>query len=137
MHDRRKLKKLNRKTYNYIRFMAFEKCEHCGVPEGEFKHCIHHKDRDIYNNDASNLMYLCQNCHAEIEKGEYRRYRLLRMLKKFSITNIHIINCICKIQRSGDIYDIISKFLIEKETNCSFKILLAKLKELKERKSDE
>ena len=117
--------------------MAFEKCEHCDVSEGKFKHNIHHKNGDIYNNDASNLMYLCKDCHSEIEKGQYRRYRLLRMLEKFNITNIHIINCICNIKESGDIYDKISKFLMEEETNLSFEILLAKLKEPKERRSDE
>ena len=120
--------------YNYIRDISFRKCEHCNVLEGEFRHSVHHKDGDIYNNEASNLMYLCKNCHSEIEGGEYRRKRLLRMLEKFRLTNIHIINCINKIQKSGDIYDKISKFLIEKETNLSFKTLLATLKE---RRSDE
>ena len=39
-------------------------CESCGV-KGT-KHHVHHKDRNPYDNDLSNLMVLCSHCHAYI-----------------------------------------------------------------------
>ena len=37
-------------------------CETCGV-KGSKMH-IHHKDRNPYNNEPSNLLVLCKHCHS-------------------------------------------------------------------------
>lgn len=38
------------------------KCEHCKTKD-ERVIIVHHKDRNRNNNQLSNLMYLCMNCH--------------------------------------------------------------------------
>ena len=48
-----------------------QKCEICGVSEWQGKILpleLHHKDRDHYNNELSNLQILCPNCHS-IQEG--------------------------------------------------------------------
>jgi hypothetical protein len=41
-------------------------CERCGRSLHGRYH-IHHKDMNPYNNELSNLLVLCPNCHYEIE----------------------------------------------------------------------
>lgn len=42
------------------------KCECCGYDK--FVEC-HHKDCNCTNNELSNLMLLCPNCHKEVHLG--------------------------------------------------------------------
>lgn len=47
------------------------KCEICGVSEWQGKLLpleLHHKDRNHFNNELSNLQILCPNCHS-IQEG--------------------------------------------------------------------
>ena len=47
------------------------KCEICGVSEWQGKVLpleLHHKDRNHFNNELSNLQILCPNCHS-IQEG--------------------------------------------------------------------
>jgi hypothetical protein len=41
-------------------------CERCGRSLHGRYH-IHHKDMNSYNNELSNLLVLCPNCHYEVE----------------------------------------------------------------------
>lgn len=41
-----------------------KKCEICGYNESKEILGIHHKDRNNKNNELSNLMVLCPNCHS-------------------------------------------------------------------------
>lgn len=48
-------------------------CKRCGY--NEFKCClqVHHMDKDKTNNDTSNLILLCINCHRSLH---YNRWKL-------------------------------------------------------------
>lgn len=51
----------------YRRFVFSTKqkiCERCGYKENEAAIIIHHKDRNRYNGNITNLEVLCCNCHA-------------------------------------------------------------------------
>lgn len=41
-----------------------EQCERCDYAKREILH-LHHHDRDRNNNDFTNLLLLCPNCHYE------------------------------------------------------------------------
>lgn len=41
-----------------------EVCERCGYDKYEILH-VHHKDKDRFNNNLSNLELICPNCHYE------------------------------------------------------------------------
>jgi len=47
-------------------------CQKCGKDRTNpnFDLIVHHKDRNNRNNEISNLMILCQNCHARLHKLE-------------------------------------------------------------------
>jgi hypothetical protein len=38
-------------------------CERCGVPATD----RHHKDGDTWNNERSNLEFLCRRCHMQVD----------------------------------------------------------------------
>lgn len=61
----------NRKCYLELakRFKDW-KCEKCGKTETnkDFDLIVHHKDRNNKNNQLSNLMILCQGCHATLHR---------------------------------------------------------------------
>ena len=62
-------KKRNRKIYLAIAKANFKwECMKCGKlkTNDNFDLIVHHKDRNRFNNDVSNLMVLCQPCHAFI-----------------------------------------------------------------------
>lgn len=44
------------------------RCQICGLTEPDIL-VVHHADSDHENNDESNLMVLCPNCHARIHRG--------------------------------------------------------------------
>jgi len=43
------------------------RCERCGTALNNLRYRLHHKDMDPYNNELSNLLVLCPNCHSMIE----------------------------------------------------------------------
>jgi len=55
---------------HYIRHRVYERdnyvCQNCGkqLEKGSRKMVAHHKDRNKKNNDLSNLITLCNNCHG-------------------------------------------------------------------------
>lgn len=49
------------------------KCSHCGT---NVRIVVHHKDRNPFNNDLVNLMYLCTSCHGK----EHERLNNLAIL---------------------------------------------------------
>lgn len=64
-------KKRNRK--NYLKIAKENKkwvCENCGKTETNksFDLIVHHKDKNNKNNELSNLIVLCQNCHSYIHR---------------------------------------------------------------------
>lgn len=44
----------------YRQLVEGTQCERCGSTKNL---CVHHKDRNRYNNDPSNLEVLCRRCH--------------------------------------------------------------------------
>lgn len=65
--------KRNRKNYLAIARANFKwECMKCGrlKTNDNFDLVVHHKDRDRFNNNVSNLMVLCQPCHAFIHGKE-------------------------------------------------------------------
>ena len=56
MRARRKFKKV---------FPGLHICSVCGVFKKKYME-IHHIDKDITNNDISNLKMVCRDCHKEI-----------------------------------------------------------------------
>jgi len=42
------------------------RCEKCGTKLPGLHYHIHHKDMDPSNNELSNLLVLCPNCHSRI-----------------------------------------------------------------------
>jgi hypothetical protein len=65
-------------------------CEHCGYSEIPAILIVHHRDRDRTNNELSNLVVLCPNCHAiehlsENKDGWYREPTKLPSFKRRSI----------------------------------------------------
>jgi len=42
-------------------------CKICGISDNPH---VHHIDRDLSNNDLSNLVRLCKNCHFSIHAGK-------------------------------------------------------------------
>lgn len=58
------------------------KCECCGVSEWlgkPLKIEMHHKDGDRTNNDKSNLILLCPNCHSQTEN--FRNHKIEKAIK--------------------------------------------------------
>jgi len=51
-------------------------CEDCGADLSDRTHalCLHHKDKDKYNNDDSNLKFVCPKCHAKYRKNYIGAY---------------------------------------------------------------
>lgn len=56
-------------------------CNRCGHDGSEHRLEIHHKDRDVYNNDPENLEVLCDPCHTEEHRGEKHPRKSLRWQK--------------------------------------------------------
>ena len=50
-----------------------EACEECGTTENLH---VHHDDRDVTNNDPSNLKTLCGSCHLKLHWREDREKRM-------------------------------------------------------------
>lgn len=62
-----------------------ESCEHCGfIPEHACQLDVDHIDGNKSNNDPSNLMTLCANCHRlkTYNAGEFREKRPKRTYEK-------------------------------------------------------
>ena len=55
------------------------KCEKCNTTE---RLHVHHKDRDVTNNDPSNLMTLCASCHLKLHWREDRAERMASILAR-------------------------------------------------------
>ena len=58
------------------------KCEECGLTEWMHKPLrleMHHRDGDRTNNDKSNLILLCPNCHSQTEN--YRNHKTKKAVK--------------------------------------------------------
>jgi Homing endonuclease associated repeat len=47
------------------RVAPMRQCDRCGAPPGKRAHDRHHRDRNPYNNDPSNVEVLCRGCHVE------------------------------------------------------------------------
>jgi Zn finger protein HypA/HybF involved in hydrogenase expression len=53
-----------------------KKCEECGVTEWNNKKLefeLHHKDGNHYNNELTNLIILCPNCHSQTDTHSKRK----------------------------------------------------------------
>lgn len=60
---------INAKCFRRIAFAAHGKvCVHCGTTE---RLCVHHKDHNRYNNEASNLEVACFRCHRMVCHADY------------------------------------------------------------------
>lgn len=58
---------LNGSAYRRNAFNAYEhKCAICGYDEDERILEVHHLDENHGNNDISNLVILCPNCHKKL-----------------------------------------------------------------------
>jgi len=78
----REWRKKNKKRFNenariyqnkrreLLRRLIAQKCENCGDNK---QLCIHHKDRNHFNNSPDNLMILCRKCHAEEHLKDRKR----------------------------------------------------------------
>lgn len=65
-------------------------CPFCG--NGEVAHFeVHHIDENPSNNEVSNLLLLCRNCHSRITKGEVSRSEVKE--KKRSLEYSNLIYC--------------------------------------------
>ena len=66
----------------YYRFKAIEEkgyeCENCGVQEDIE---VHHRDKNHCNNDISNLVVLCTDCHNTVHNGWPEEGSFLQELK--------------------------------------------------------
>lgn len=69
------------KSFHWIREKIFKtvgRCQHCGIDDHRLL-TVHHKDRNRKNNDITNLVLLCWNCHAlEHWKGKDGMYHFMR-----------------------------------------------------------
>jgi len=74
------------------------KCENCGEDFGDLAPDIAHIDGNPMNNDPSNLMVLCPNCHRKMDKlsearpstpfiGEGRKFDLEKLLRNLNALN--------------------------------------------------
>jgi hypothetical protein len=67
---------------DYYRYKAIEEkgteCESCGSTSDIE---VHHRDRNRCNNDVSNLVVLCSDCHNTVHNGWPERGSFLRELK--------------------------------------------------------
>lgn len=72
---------------NYRGLIEINECERCGY--NEFKSClhVHHIDENHNNNDSSNLIVLCANCHWGLHHNEWSIIEFLGIEKLTSITN--------------------------------------------------
>lgn len=61
-----------RRRFNKYLYPNVEPCENCGEKDLS-KIDRHHIDKDIYNTDQSNLMYLCKLCHQRLHKNWEKR----------------------------------------------------------------
>lgn len=53
-------------------------CEICKCkPKPKFDLCVHHKDRNNKNNELSNLMILCSECHGRIHSKDNKKHTKL------------------------------------------------------------
>ncbi len=57
-------KPVSRGTLRELYSRSGGECEECGESFKGLKSHIHHKDRDSSNNEESNLIILCPNCHS-------------------------------------------------------------------------
>jgi 5-methylcytosine-specific restriction endonuclease McrA len=59
-----------RRPHKQILIDKFGKCMVCGWDELPDALELHHKDRNHQNNDPTNLVLLCPNCHALLHRGK-------------------------------------------------------------------
>jgi len=52
------------------------RCQHCG--RVSYRHDVHHIDGDVENNDASNLLVLCRECHRRLHSEQKRKAEKVR-----------------------------------------------------------
>lgn len=64
-------------TRTFLKKKYDNKCQQCSTGEWQGKSLnlhLHHIDGDAYNNDLSNVMLLCPNCHSQTENyGVYNK----------------------------------------------------------------
>jgi Zn ribbon nucleic-acid-binding protein len=51
--------------------IKIEKCVRCGYSEFKEILCVHHVDEDRNNDDESNKIVLCNNCHNSLHYGSW------------------------------------------------------------------
>jgi len=59
------------KTVNYRTLIKIEKCARCGYDEIKSSLHVHHIDEDRTNNNTSNLIVLCANCHHGLHHNQW------------------------------------------------------------------
>jgi len=59
------------KSANYRTLVKIEKCERCGYSELKSSLHVHHIDEDHTNNEISNLIVLCANCHHGLHHNQW------------------------------------------------------------------
>jgi hypothetical protein len=57
------------KMSTYRDLIPIEKCARCGYDELKCSLHVHHIDEDRTNNDTSNLVVLCANCHMGLHNN--------------------------------------------------------------------
>lgn len=73
-------REFNDKLKETVRFRDGYKCQMCQMPqiENAEKLIVHHKDCDKKNNDFSNLISLCRNCHINLHWKIRKTEQLVR-----------------------------------------------------------
>jgi len=65
-------------------------CEKCGK-EGKLN--LHHKDKDMQNNDVFNLVLLCDKCHSSMHKEENEGKVCITCHKRYQPNSTNQIYC--------------------------------------------
>ena len=70
-----RLRVIARSKYREKTLRQGKACDICGYDKNEAALVVHHKDMDRVNNDESNLVVICANCHSILHKEIKKRQK--------------------------------------------------------------
>ena len=88
----------------------YSECPFCQNPEVEYFE-IHHIDENPENNNLSNLILICANCHTKITKGDISKHEVIQIKNKlpslfrnveFVLATIDSKNCTWDVDAEND-----------------------------------